>query len=234
MTLSDISTLITLKANADTNAFPNATRLILINQWYQKIASMILDSQDDWDWDDTNRNTEAIITKSMVANQNYVSLAVSDAIIKVKRVEVTYDGTTWHEAGRFDIGQTGQPTDTTSVNQDFNTAQPYYDQRGLYVYLYPIPTSNVTNGVKIWVSREPTEFTSGDLTTGTAKPGFDTAFHPMMALGPAFEWATAKGLVGATALGAELADYEVRLRRQYSTKNIDNGVALTAAYKHYE
>lgn len=234
MTLADINALITLKSNADTNAFPNATRLILLNAWYQKIASMILDSQDDWDWDDTNRNTEAIVTKSMVANQNYVSLAVSDAIIKVKRVEVTYDGSTWHEAGRFDIGQTGWPTDTTSVNQDFSTDQPYYDQRGLYVYLYPIPTSNVTNGVKIWVSREPTEFTSSDLTTGTAKPGFDTAFHPMMALGPAFEWTEAKGMPRAASVGAELADYEARLRRQYSTKNVDNGVALTAAYKNYE
>jgi len=234
MTLADINALITLKSNADTNSFPNATRLILINQWYEKIVSMILDSMDDWDWDDTNRATEAIVTKSMVANQNYVLLAVSDAIIKVKRVEVTYDGTNWYKAEPMDINQRGLATNTTSVQQDYNTAQPFYDQQGLYMYLYPIPTTNSSNGVRIWVHREPTEFTSGDLTTGTAKPGFDTAFHPMMALGPAFEWTEAKGMPRAQSLGVELADYEVRLRRQYSTKNVDSDMSLTAAYKNYE
>ncbi len=193
---------------------------------------MIISSDDTIQFDDLNKATEAIISKNLTANQKYVQLAISDKILKINRVEVSYDLTTWTKAEPINQGEVSRTINLQAdINNNFDVSQPFYEVKGLYVYLYPVPTASQTAGIKFYVQREPDEFTSGEVTTGTKVPGFDATWHPMIALGMAADWFSAKKLWNEyNAVLAELADYEARLRRAYGSKSEDIHMQLKSAY----
>ena len=232
MTISEINSFITLRTGADTNAFSAANRLISTNRWYEKVITMILKAVDGWDFDDSNKTDFPIATTSLVANQQDYSLPTN--LLKIKRVEVTYDGTNWYKAEPFDINETGNATSSALIASNFTTSKPYYDIQGRSVLLYPIPTANSANGLKIWYVREPAEFTSAEVTTGTKEPGFDEAFHSMIPLGVCYDWFVAKDDKRAVLTWQELQDYETRLTQYYGSKDQDRNVVLKPAYISYE
>lgn len=235
MTIADINSYVSFRANTNTTEYTAANRLISTNRWYQKIADMILQSDDGNVWDDLNAGTEAIITKNLTANQGYVSLALSDKILKIQRVEISYDLVNWYKAEPITQGEIGLSIATqTNINNYYQTTKPYYEVRGLYMYVYPVPTSSQTAAVKIWVQREPAEFTSGEVTTGTKVPGFDAPWHAMIALGMAYDWFVAKKLFNDSQLvQAELNDYENRLRTAYGAKDDDRHWQFKGAVTNY-
>lgn len=236
MTISDINNYVSFRANTNTTEYSTANRLINTNRWYHKVADMIVDSSDDITWDDFNQSGEAIITKTLVANQKYVQLAATDEILRVQRVEVSYDGTNWYKAEPINQGEIASTINLAAdINNVFATTKPYYELRGLFLYLYPVPTANGTNQLKIWVKREADEFTSAQVSTGTREPGFDEPWHVMIALGMAYDWFVAKKLFNdATLLQNELTDYENRLRRAYGKKDEDRHYELKAAFENYD
>ena len=72
-----------------------------------------------------------------------------------------------------------------------------------------------------------TPFTSSDYTSGTKIPGFDTAFHPMLAYGASYEFFLATGQnQDASTTKVTLDDYERRLTQTYGKKEIDRTLAM--------
>ncbi|HAX98436.1 MAG TPA: hypothetical protein DCY12_06010 [Candidatus Atribacteria bacterium] len=202
-----------------------------INNRYDQIISIILESMDGWDWDDSNQTDYPIATANLVANQQDYTFPTT--LLKIKRVEVSYDGTEWHEVTPFDISQRSRPTDTTSIADDFTATEPYYDIVGSAVFLYPIPASNVTSGLKIWYFREKDAFTTTDTTQ---KAGFDSVFHPMLAVGASLDWAIVFNPDLSKRLVEEWFSWEGRLRKYYGKKALDtnyqfNSVVSTEDYE---
>lgn len=235
MTIGDIGNYVSFRTGTDTTTYTAANRLISTNRWYHKVTDMIFDSLLDYQHDDLNLSTETIVSKNTVADQEYVALGVSDEILAIKRVEVSYDGTNYYRAEPIHQGQISTSiVNQTAINNDFSTTKPYYEHRGQLLYLYPVPTSSVTNGLKLWVQREAAEYTSGEVTTGTKEPGFDEPFHIMIALGMCWDWFSSKKLWDeAKSVAEEINDYEVRLRKAYGRKNADT-MQLKSAYINYE
>lgn len=233
MTISDINSYVSHRTGTDTTIYSAALRLISTNRHYHKIVTMILDSMDGWDWDDSNRSEYAEATTDLVASQQ--DYLFPTGALKIKRVEAKLDGTNWKKLEPFDVNQSSNALDTTSIANDFNTSQPYYDVTANAIKLYPIPTSNVTGGLKIWYVREPEEFTSAQVTSGTREPGFDEPFHIMVALGMCYDWFVAKDREGVQlkSVMEELADYEQRLRKFYGSKQTDKAYTLTPAFIDY-
>jgi hypothetical protein len=229
MTISDINTYVSFRADTNTTDYSAANRLISTNRWYHKIVTMILSSQDEWEFDDLNKTDFPIATANLVSGQQ--DYALPTGILKVKRVEAKLDGGTWTLLSPIDLGQITDATDTTSIANNFTTSAPYYDVEHNSILLYPIPASNVTNGLKVWFQREPSAFTSGEVATGTKEPGFDEAFHIMLGLGMVYDWASAKRLDPLKRdVQEELAEYEQRLKDYYGSKQKDRSYALGSAY----
>ena len=203
----------------------------LINSNYHKVVTIILGSQDEWDFDDINHTDYAILTADLVANQQDYTIAASEKVLKIKRLEVSYDGTNWYKAEPFDINERGTATDTTSVNQDFESTKPFYDLTANAIFLYPTPTANSTGGLKIWWTREIDEFTTSDTTQ---EPGIDEPFHEMIAVGASLDWATAKGLENASNLVAKFRDYESRIKSYYGSKQQDRQIVMRSNYINYD
>jgi hypothetical protein len=251
VTLADIQSKIYSLTGTDSTSYPNAKMLIDLNLWHQKIVGMILDSQDESDYDDERYGDYPQITASMTTNRDYPlgqtitnldGLAYS--VLKVKDVSVTYDGSNWYRALPFDITETdqanvaqGYTAAENQLDQYFPKTAPRYDYKNNSIWLYPrASATDVANGAKIMMEfyRSPVEFTSAELTTGTVAPGIAPTFHAMYAYGPSFEYAQAKQLPQKAEIYRELQAYEERLRRQYSSKNLDRKYQVRPSIPNYK
>lgn len=250
MTLSEINSKITQLTGADTTAsgYATANRLIDINLWQHKVLTMILNSQDESDFDDQRNSTYPYKYLSLIANQRDYSIPVSEKVVAIKRVDISYDGVNWYKAEPIDSGEilAGVPLSTATTAEStldsmFEKSAPRYDSKYNSLFIYPRATqADVDAGAQMkveWV-REITEFTSGEFTTGTAVPGFDSAYHPILAYGPAFEYCNSSNVPSTAAkakgLWGVLQDYESRLRRTYGEKQKDRTYQLTAEYQSYK
>lgn len=243
-TIGDINLKVTELLGVDTNTYQNTNRLINFNLWYQKIVGMILDSQDESDFDDANKTDYPIYTFPLVAGQRDYSIGQNYGILKIKDLSVTYDGVNYYRANPFDIANTdwygNAPASATvqnsKIDAQFPKTNPSYDYKYGSLWMYPAAvTADVTAGAQVIVEffRTPTEFTSSDLTTGTLIPGFDPTFHYMLAYGCAYEYAQAKQLPQMSGIVDVLKDFEDRLRKQYSSKQLDRKYTLMSEYISY-
>lgn len=237
----------------------NATLLAeftaLVNQWYVKIVTIIIAAQTDWDWDDIGtadgssptQTTYPIATTPMVASQRDYQFTAALKLMKIKRVDVTYDGTNWYPATEFDTGSFGTATswngqgniglgnDAALDGQYFSDITvPYYKVQANSIFIYPMATaSQVTAGAQIRVefTREPSYFATTD-TTKTV--GFDTAWHPLIAIGPSYQWTKIHAPSIAAGLAGDIADFEARMREYYPMKDLGQIVFMAPLYKNFK
>lgn len=248
MTLSEINTKISQWTTSDTTAYgyPTATRLIDVNNWNQKVVStMIYTSQDENDFDDQRSTSYPIETTPMGALQREYPIPVSEKVVGIKRVDISWDGgSTWKRATPIDSGEIevgmGRFTDTTAeatLDSYFDREHPRYDTKYNSIFVYPKATAtDVANGALIQVEweKEVTPITSDEWTAGTVVPGFDTAFHELLWIGPASEYAAINNLPSRDDLKRMLAESEARLKLVYGKKQKDRDYQLVPEYQSYK
>jgi hypothetical protein len=240
MTLGDISSKITSLTGADTNQYTDAERLIDLNIWQQNIVGMILDSQDETDYDDPNHGDYPRKTVSLTTNRDY-AIGIAEKVLKFKSLSVSYDGSTFYRATPLEYSANELAEATASataqnltIDSNYSRTNPRYDIKFGSIFLYPKATSaDVANGgilIAEWF-RQAKALTLSDLTTGTLVPGFDDNFHIMLSYGASYEYLKGKDMKRAEACFRDLSLYEQRLRRQYSSKQLDRQYALSGDYQ---
>jgi hypothetical protein len=247
LTLGEIATKARHLANANISNYPDANLLIDINLWYQKVVTMILESQDDDDFDDKRNTTYPIKSIALVAGQRDYPIPVAEKMLKLKRIDISYDGVNFYRAIPIDDGEMqsgmGRSIDSTqesTLDNLFPKTAPRYDTKYNSIFIYPrADNSDVSNGAVMraeW-SRQVTPFTTADytsvITDSTVVPGFDDPFHPILAYGPAFEYTEAFNKPQAGNIKAMLADYEARLKQSYSNKDRDRQYVIGGAIPSY-
>lgn len=199
--------------SGNTNRLKEFTRLI--NDRYRQVVTMILEAQNEWDFDDTSYSNYPILTTNLVKDQQDYQLPTSPDLLKVQRAEITYDGDNWYNLEPFDLNSYDKPTDSDSIDSDFSQSAPRYDTRYGAVFLYPVPDASVSGGLKLWILRDIDEFESNDTTK---EPAIDKPFHRMLSLGASVDWAVSKGRSNAANLSELFNDMEQRLRTYYEDK----------------
>jgi hypothetical protein len=162
-------------SNTNSTTYSDADLNASINAYYDLFTTEILQSMDDWDFQGEYATTDT------VANQQ--EYAFPAELLKIKDVEITYDGSTWYKAAFMDINERSNPNDTTSVANDFSESSPYVDFMDNSLFLYPVPTSAVTAGLKIYYEKLPTAMSADSDTPTLARP-----FHIGLAYGGAKDW----------------------------------------------
>lgn len=237
-TLGDMATKARALTHSDTTSYTDANLLIDINIWYRKVVSMIFESQDDSDFDDLRNTTYPIVTTPLVAAQRDYSMPVTDQVLKIKRVDIAYNGVDYFRATPFDSGAVPYGMgNATSEDLNMIKQAPQYDPQYNSIFIYPLPTaSDVSSGaiMRVQWERDITAFTTSDyssvLTDSTVVPGFDAQFHPILAYGAAFEFAVANNLPQLATVTQQLQDWEARLRIAYGHKDLDTQNSLIYAY----
>lgn len=170
MTLAELRTFARRFANTNSTKYSDANLDASINAFLDEVGSDILTAMDGWDMFGERSTTDLIS-----GQQEY---AVPEDAVWVKRLEITYDGSTWFPVTWFDINERADAMDDTTVLQDFTKQKPYADLLENSIFLYPKPDANVTAGLKLWYIKLPTP-----LIETTDSPGFVRIFHKMLAYG---------------------------------------------------
>ena len=200
-----------------------------INKAYRVAMDTIMRSMDNWDFQDT------IATGNIVANQqNYTFKTSGDFnitdVIKIERVELSYDGTNWVRAQRMNKNDYLEALNngTSAVNGNFNQTSPFYSLNDDSLDLYPIPDTNVTNGIKLYYKQDLT-----DLSADADVPLIAPQFHTYLSLSAAYDYAIVRGLKQAGALRQEMAAMEQKMAIFYSSRAEDGNTTMTARAKNY-
>lgn len=211
-------------SNSNSTSYTDAQLDASINAYYDTFVSEILKSMDDWDF------SGEIATASLVANQQEYTFPTD--ILKIKRIEVSYDGTVWNEATRFDVNEIGEATDSTSVRNDFNTNEPYADLHDNSLFLFPVPTSNITGGLKIYYEKLPTF-----LSAVTDEPAFARPFHKGLAYGAAKDFCEQFPEGRSSHLATSTQNLEMtmaRMKEFYQKKDQDREYSVSSAFVDYD
>ena len=143
-----------------------------INQAYQKVVSLIWESADNWQYDDSNATDLPKVLTTLT--HNTASYAVPSTSQKIHRIEIQDSQGEWYKLTPIDYNDIN-----VSLEEYYSEANRpiHYDLVGNYITLYPAPSSAYTtlaSGMGLRVSRNVTEFaTSATSTT----PGFAINFH---------------------------------------------------------
>ncbi|MFA6712138.1 MAG: hypothetical protein WCS33_05475 [Candidatus Caldatribacteriota bacterium] len=212
--------------NSNSTTYTDADVDASLNMYYHDIVNQILESMDGWDFQGE------IATANLVASQQEYVLPTD--ILKIKRIEITYDGTTWNKARFFDISEDPDPTDSTTITRNFSTNDPYVDLHDNSVFLFPVPTANVSAGIKIWYEKEATE-----LSSATSEPVFAEAYHKILCYGAAkdyFEkYADVEGNTNKRNLQQQNYNRMLEdLKTFYNTKNQDRDYEIKPYFVDYD
>lgn len=216
MTISDIVSKTYFLSKTNATSFQAADMLILINNAYERVVSLILSCDNRWQYDDSNNTDLPIATTSLVANQQDYALATTH--LEISRVELK------NQAGNWSLLQ---PFDASDVKESLNyvggiSGIPIaYDKLGSSIFLYPPPSYSQAASLKIYFQRGPASFTSGEVTTGTKLPGFNSLYHDLIPLWAAYDYALANGLPNANQLMVEIQRKEEALQNDYNMRSKD-------------
>ena len=233
MQLSELNEKLTRLTGENTTRYTNAQRAVDLTISLDRVATMIIDSQDDSDFDDPNHSDFPTLYTDLVSGQRDYTFSIGDGVLQYKDVEVSWDGTTYYRAERMDRSLIPYPVGNADlVDDNFSREAPVYDVEGLSIMLYPRPITGDTGEIRVRTTRDVTPVTSAELTTGTKVLGIDRAFHYLVLLLTTQQRYIEQNIAGnkLQRVISEIQDYEVRLRRQYSRKQVDGNISFAGAY----
>lgn len=201
----------------------------LINEAFNRVTSLILQSNGRWQWDDSNYTDFPIGTTNLVttvgSEQQDYEFAVTH--LKILGVEVKDVNGNWINLtpiDQLDLSNSGN-----SVTDFLRTAgmPMYYDKIGRSVFLYPKPLGTAvtsTAGLKVRFQRPPSYFVYTDTTK---VPGFNSLYHELIALIASRNYAMSKTLSVAKGLAERVQIAEDALIADYALRSGDEKIGLS-------
>ncbi len=210
----------------DTTTYTDADLDANLNNYLHIFTTEVLESMDGCDF-----KADTATTNIVADQQEYV---LPTDLLKIKRIEVTYDGTNWKKVDFFDINERGTNTSTTSISSDFSTENPYVDLMDESLMLYPIPDTNVSAGLKIWYSKLDDTLESATDTPAIAEP-----FQVGLCYGAAKDYYERHSEKPNFADRALIMDRNIKsvikkMKAFYNTHNQDRDYILDTVYVDYD
>jgi hypothetical protein len=200
-----------------------------VNQALDKVFHFIFKADGKWQFDDSGHTTYPILTGNLVDGQrDYSFIQDSDGnlILDIQRVFVRTSSTSpYYEIYPID-SQSNNESQISNLVDGLNVeGQPYqYDKTATGLFLDPIPSANVTSGLKVYVSREGSYFATSDTTK---KPGFAGLYHDYLILEPSYQYALANRLDAQEALKREVLEMEIKIVEFYSKRDFHDRPIMT-------
>lgn len=218
-----------------------------VNLAWDDYVYIALKSSGYWQFDDSNYNSHyPIIYTDIVAGQRDYTFTTDEdgaLILDIYKVMVKRDASVTEYDEIFPLDQ--QRVEAYDVDDDIaqevdTQGTPFrYDKTANGIFLDPIPSYNATNGLKVYINREPSYFIHTDTSK---KPGCPGIHHRYFALKPALDYARRHNLTNYNLIREEVVSFEgdeekgVRgsIERYFSRREKDVSVALTPSPINYE
>ncbi len=156
-----------------------------INLAMDDYLDLALKSSGTWQFDDSNQTDHPIITTALVDGQRDYAFTLdgsNNLILEVMRVFVKPSSTATTYIEIFPKDQQSE-TGTEGFTDGASTeGTPWcYDKTGNGIFLDPIPSYNVSAGLKVYISREPSYFAYTDTTKKAGVPGLHHRYFVLRA-----------------------------------------------------
>lgn len=139
-TLTDVYADVRFAVSKDSTTLPDAQLLRLANKYYALLIRELIDLNEDL--------YAEIGSTDLVANQREYPLPADSAstygggLIKLQRVEVSYNGSMWYVAHPLSLQEIPGPTILDAdLNLQFSSASPRYWFKDRSLWLAPVPSS---------------------------------------------------------------------------------------------
>lgn len=197
---------------------------ILVNQSVSSAWDIIFDVAYNWNPDDINHTDYPIQFFNLVSGQREYSFTETEdaqEILELLKVAVKDPGGIFHEIPTID--QQGRQGGNNNVSafidgQNASGTPTRYDKTATGLFFDPIPNYNSTQGVKIFIQREGSYFTTSD-TTKT--PGFSGAYHEWCVLEPCYKWARANNLKSQETFKRDMLEMKEAMIKGYGRRDRD-------------
>ena len=209
MTLQDLYDDVDFLCGSNSVTYPTATKLRNINLHYSQVAAKIWEAAGSWQYDDSNATDFGIATTDIVANQQDYELP--STCQRLERVEL--NGVLIPQQDLHDI--------------DVATSQEsgqFYDVTGRSIFLYPIPSTSITSGLKVFFNRDVTA-----LSAVSDVPGFATPYHRILSLGTSLDFSRNEN--DRKAWITDKAILENSMKRFYGKRNVEGKTIIKPAGK---
>jgi hypothetical protein len=218
MTITDLINKTYFYTKTNANSLPTANMLLLLNNAYERVASLIMKSDGIWEYDDSNQVDLPIATTALVNGQKDYTLYTDH--IAIERVEMLNpDGVTWRLLKPIDMHEIERQSLESYKGVPGTPVE--YDKVGETIFLYPTPNYSQAASLKLYFQRAPILFTGADVTAGTKIPGFNSLYHDLIPLWASYDYAIANQMPNAGGLLAEIQRKEMALQEDYSRRNKD-------------
>lgn len=204
----------------------NSTRLAgftaEVNLALDKALSIIFKADGRWQFDDANHPDYPILTANLIAGQrDYPFTTDSDGnvILDIFKVLVKLndaDGS-YVEIDAVDV-QSQKDTEGFTDGQNMQAVPYRYDKTANGIFLDPIPSYSMDNGLKLYVNREGSYFATSDTTK---MPGFAGTYHEYLALVPAYNYARDNSLPNLAMIERDMLDMERQIAAYYARRARD-------------
>lgn len=191
-----------------------------------KAWSIILPASGKWQFDDSNHTDYPIITTNLVSGQRDYSFTTDEQgnlILDIYKVMVKDASGFYQEIFPVDV-QSEEGTEGFYDGINTTGVPTRYDKTANGIFLDVIPSYNSTDGLKVYINREASYFTSTDTTK---KPGFAGIFHEYIALRPSYFYAMRNGLDNRKSLQEEMLQMEVDMKKHYRDRSRDEQFVIT-------
>lgn len=191
-----------------------------INLALDYVFALIFSGGGKWQFDDSNHTDYPIITTDLVLGQRdyaFVLDGQSNLILDVYKVLVKDSSGIYQEVTPVDV-QSDEDMGGFYDGRDLQGVPTRYDKTASGIFLDKIPSYNSTAGLKVYINREGSYFTTSDTTK---KAGFAGLFHEILALRPAYQYAFINSLSNTNKIQEEMLRMEMALKDYYGKREKD-------------
>jgi len=210
--------------NTTTDDYSASDITIDINLALDEVLAIIFKADGRWQFDDSNHTNYPIITTDLVSGQRDYSFTIDkggNLVLDIYKVMIKNSSGVFVELDAVDQqARNSEYNDIKTMvdGQDTTGTPTKYDKSANGIFLDLIPNYNSTGGLKVWINREASYFTTSDTTK---KPGFAGIFHEYIPLRVSYEYAYINGLNNATNLYNEMMRIRKEIEDYYGRRSKD-------------
>ena len=230
MTNQNIIDYVRARTNTNSGTLPNATMFLFLNERNRQFCAALQGVREDFLGERS--------TTDLVGNQQEYQLP--DDCMRLKKVEILYDGATWRPGVFFDINQRPRfgvngtlggevlATDAMTISQNYSVDWPFVDVLENSLFLYPIPSQNVDEGLKLYYFKRPQ-----DMTLTSQSADLPKEYHSYLVESCTLDAEVMKGKLAAS-VGLEKQDELIQLfKRTVAPRNDGEPVVIRGAGQSY-
>ena len=208
--------------------YTTAKKTVDVNSALDYLVGCIFENCSKWQYDDSAHADYPILTTDLVSGQADYAFTTDNSgniILDIHRVMIKTPSGEYVDLEPISLTDKGNSS-PTAVNGLGATGTPTgYAKMGNGIHLNVPSNYASVGGLKIYVNREATHFTTADTTK---KAGIVGTYHEYLAFRPSYMYAMRKGLKNKNDLYNEMMKFESKILNYYGLRARDQKNGMRA------